>query len=145
MEKFLTPRRNTLLFSPGGNLKTIRRACTCLWVWKLCCKSGRKHFQILTAAGGLGSRDIFPLSIFLNFLWAFFPIKSMYYFIVGKNQINKNKQISGCYDERIGWELHYLASPRPLPGSHYTHRLTTGSWHPARASWPTPHHTRCQI
>ena len=40
----------------------------------------------------------------------FFPTNSLYYFIVGKKKINKNKQISGCYDEKIGWEHHYLAS-----------------------------------
>lgn len=58
---------------------------------------------------GLGQCDIFLLSFFAYFLH-FFPTNSLYYFIVGKKKINKNKQISGCYDEKIGWEHHYRAS-----------------------------------
>lgn len=98
-----------LLFSPESDSKTIHTPRTCLWFFKLCYTmslEGNTYEHRLLR--GVGPWEIFLLSIFLYFLQFF--VKSVYYFIIGKNEINKNKQISGCYGERIEWELHPLAS-----------------------------------
>ena len=74
----------------------------------------------------MGPWEIFLLSIFLYFLQIF--IKSMFYFITGKNKINKNKQISGCYGERIEWGLH------PLASALFQHHIMSRVWQVATGS-----------
>ena len=116
-----------LLFSPESDSKTIHAAWTCLWFFKLCyAMSLEGNTYEHRFLWGVGPWEIFLLSIFLYFLQIF--IKSMFYFITGKNKINKNKQISGCYGERIEWGLH------PLASALFQHHIMSRVWQVATGS-----------
>lgn len=130
VKTFLTSRLNTFHFSPRSIQNNSQNMCLPM-VFKNYAgrkhnfQSGRKHSSE-SAWASLKSRTTGYCSFRLSVFSTLFN-RVLYYFITGKDKINKNKQAVAMVRRQ---RRDFIILPLLVPVSHYSHALTTGNWEP---------------